>query len=74
MKNKQLKQIAREIAKYPDDRFLSNIMDGRQQRISYYTDVRSLDDAEEILLWTQELSYILKSLIAGEKIPAFVFI
>lgn len=67
---KELKELARKIAKYPDDMFGSNILSSKYMRLSYYIEardnpsVKTLEDAKDTL----------KRLQAGEKIISAAFI
>ena len=60
------KQLAREIAKYPDHRFKSNIFDSKFVRLSFYLDREFIE--------IKELEEILKKLKAGEDIVIGAFL
>lgn len=68
MKN-ELKQIARKIAKFPDDRFGSNVLSSKQMKLSFYIEAKNptakkLANAKETL----------QKLEAGERIVWAAFI
>lgn len=68
MKN-ELKQIARKIAKFPNDRFGSNFVSSKLMRLSFYLDTNN-PTAEKL----ENAKETLQKLEAGERIVWASFI
>jgi hypothetical protein len=65
----ELKQIARKIAKFPDDRFESNFLSSKSMRLSFYLEAKNPDDKK-----LANAKEILQKLEAGERIVWVAFI
>jgi hypothetical protein len=67
MEIKKLKEVARKIAKFPNDKFVSNCISSKYMRLSFYIDARKITETEFMKKWV-DARMTLKKLEAGEKI------
>jgi hypothetical protein len=65
----KLKEVARKIAKFPDDRFGSNYISSREMRLSFYIEAKN----PTMKKWV-DAKMTLKKLEAGERIVWAAFI